>query len=72
MVKERGEAMRLSKLIKSLDYTLLGVVGLILVMGLFVLQSATVNASVRYGMNFVARQVAWAVVGLVAFLCVDY
>lgn len=70
MVKERGEAMRLSKLIKSLDYTLLGVVGLILVMGLFVLQSATVNASVRYGMNFVARQAAWAVVGLVAFFCV--
>jgi rod shape determining protein RodA len=70
MVKERGEAMRLSKLIKSLDFTLLGVVGLILVMGLFVLQSATVNASARYGMNFVVRQTVWAVVGLVAFFCV--
>jgi len=70
MVKGRGEAMRLSKLIKGLDFTLLGVVGLILVMGLFVLQSATVNASAQFGMNFVYRQIAWAVVGLVAFFCV--
>ncbi|MGI6588353.1 MAG: rod shape-determining protein RodA [Peptococcia bacterium] len=62
--------MRLSKIMKSLDYALLGVVGLILVVGFFVLQSATVNASVKYDLNFVYRQIAWAVVGLVAFVCV--
>lgn len=69
-VEERGGAMRLSKLLKSLDYTLLGVVGLILVMGFFVLQSATVNASARYNINFVYRQIVWAVVGFGAFFCV--
>jgi len=62
--------MRLSKLIKNLDYTLLGVVGFILVMGFFVLQSATVNASVRFNTNFVYRQMVWAVIGSVAFFCV--
>jgi len=68
--EERGEAMRLSKLTKSLDYTLLGVVGLILVMSFFILQSATVNASARFHINFVYRQMVWAIVGLVAFFCV--
>lgn len=62
--------MRLSRIAKSLDYTLLGVVALILVMGFFVLQSATVNASARYDINFVMRQALWAVVGLGAFCCV--
>ncbi|MGI6605894.1 MAG: rod shape-determining protein RodA [Peptococcia bacterium] len=62
--------MRLSRIAKSLDYTLLGVVALILVMGFFVLQSATVNASIRYDINFVMRQALWAVVGLGAFCCV--
>lgn len=58
------------RIVKSLDYILLGVVGLILVMGFFVLQSATVNASVRNNVNYVYRQIAWAVIGLVAFACV--
>ncbi|HHY06296.1 MAG TPA: rod shape-determining protein RodA [Clostridia bacterium] len=62
--------MRISKILKSLDYALLGVVGLILVVSFFVLQSATVNASVKYELNFVYRQMAWAVVGLIAFFCV--
>lgn len=67
--------MRFSKLFKSLDYGLLVIVGLILVMGFFVLQSATLNASIKHGINFVQRQVAWTCIGLVAFFCmllVDY
>ena len=62
--------MRFPKILKSLDYTLLGVVGLILVVSFFVLQSATVNASVKYELNFVYRQMAWALVGIVAFFFV--
>jgi len=62
--------MRLSKIAKSLDYVLLGVVVLILVMGFFVLQSATVNASAKYNVNFVLRQAVWAGIGLGAFCCV--
>ena len=62
--------MRIAKITKSIDYTLLGAVALILVMGFFVLDSATVNASARYGINFVLRQILWAIVGLGAFCCV--
>lgn len=62
--------MRLSRIAKSLDYTLLGAVALIIVMSFFVLQSATVTASARYEINFVMRQALWAVVGLGAFCCV--
>jgi len=67
--------MKIARVIKNLDYLLLGAVGLILVMGLFVLDSATVNASVKYNMSFVYRQMAWIVVGLIVFivvLFVDY
>ncbi len=67
--------MRLRKLLKGLDYTLLGAVGLILVMSLFVLKSATVNASEIYKINFVYRQIAWILIGTVAFflvLFIDY
>ncbi|MCR4441018.1 MAG: rod shape-determining protein RodA [Peptococcaceae bacterium] len=59
--------MRLSKILKSLDYVLLIVVALILVMGFFVLQSATYNASIKYNTNYVLRQAAWTVIGLAAF-----
>jgi rod shape determining protein RodA len=62
--------MRITRIVKSLDYTLLGVVGLILVMGFFVLQSATVNASVKNNVNYVYRQIMWAIMGLIAFSCV--
>jgi rod shape determining protein RodA len=62
--------VRIAKITKSIDYTLLGAVALILVMGFFVLDSATVNASARYGINFVLRQILWAIVGLGAFCCV--
>jgi rod shape determining protein RodA len=62
--------MQLKKLLKSLDYTLLGAVGLILVMSLFVLKSATVNASEIYRINFVYRQIAWILIGTVAFFVV--
>jgi rod shape determining protein RodA len=67
--------MKMKRIIKSLDYTLLGVVGLILVMGLFVLDSATLTASVKNHINYVLRQSAWVVVGVIAFtaiLFVDY
>ncbi len=62
--------MRISKLFKSLDYILLIVVGLILVVGFFVLQSATYNASIKYHVNYVNRQMLWLAVSSVAFLCV--
>ena len=67
--------MRFPKLLKSLDFILLIVVLLILVMGFFVLQSATQNASVKHNIDFVQRQMAWAVIGLIAFfsvLMIDY
>lgn len=64
--------MRLSKLFKSLDYVLLLIVILILVMSLFVLQSATHNASERFNINFLYRQVAWLIIGLIAFFTVQY
>lgn len=67
--------MRFSKILRSLDYTLLATVLLILVMSFFVLNSATQNASVKFGINFVARQMAWTVIGLGAFfgvLIFDY
>jgi len=63
----RGVRMRLSKILKSIDYVLLITVALILVMGFFVLQSATYNASVKYNTNYVLRQAAWAGIGLAAF-----
>ncbi len=53
---------------KSLDYALLCVVGLILVVSFFVLESATVTASAKYGVNFVLRQIAWTVVSILVFL----
>ena len=62
--------MQLSKLFKSLDYILLITVGLILVMGFFVLDSATVNASARLGRNFVQRQVIAAIIGMIAFFII--
>lgn len=67
--------MRFSKLFKSLDYTLLITVGLILVMGFFVLHSATHTVSEKHGTNYVIRQIAWTFIGLMAFftvLIVDY
>lgn len=68
----RGVLMRLSKIIKSMDFTLFLALGLILVMGFFVLQSATFNASAKHDINFVYRQVAWTIIGLIAFCCVLY
>lgn len=62
--------MRFSKIFKSLDYTLLAAVLLILVMSFFVLNSATQNASAKFGMNFVVRQMIWTVIGLGAFFAV--
>src|SRR5665647_2263083 len=62
--------MNFIKLIKSFDYILLASVGLILLVGLFVLQSATVNISVKLDTNFVLRQIAWIVIGTVAFFIV--
>ena len=62
--------MQLSKLLKSLDYILLITVVLILVVGFFVLDSATQNASVRLGVNFVQRQAVWTIIGLTAFFLI--
>lgn len=67
--------MRISKIFRSLDYVLLIVVGLILVVGFFVLQSATYNASIKYNVNYVNKQMISLAVSLVAFFCmlvVDY
>lgn len=62
--------MRFSKIIKNLDYVLLINVALILVMGFFVLHSATYNASLKHNTNFVQKQLLSLLVGLVAFFCV--
>ncbi len=70
MIQGRGEKMRFSKIFKSIDYILLITVTLILVVGFFVLQSATYNASIKYNMNYVLRQGMWVVVGLIAFFSV--
>jgi len=67
--------LRISKIFRSLDYVLLIVVGLILVVGFFVLQSATYNASIKYNVNYVNKQMISLAVSLVAFFCmlvVDY
>lgn len=67
--------MKLTKIFKSLDFLLIFNVALILVMGFFVLQSATINASDKHNINFVGRQMAWTVIGMMAFftvLQVDY
>lgn len=69
-LKGRGVSMRLGKILKNIDYALLAAVLLILVVSFFVLNSATQNASVKFGMNFVARQIAWTVIGLGAFFAV--
>ena len=64
--------MQITKILKSLDYALLCVVGLILVVSFFVLESATVTASAKYGVNFVLRQIAWTVVSILVFFAVLY
>lgn len=62
--------LRFSKLIRSLDFTLLCSVGLILVMSFFVLDSATQTASDKHNTNYVLKQMVWTIVGLSAFLSV--
>lgn len=62
--------MRFGKILKNLDYALLAAVLLILVMSFFVLNSATQNASDKFGINFVVRQIVWTVIGLGAFFTV--
>ncbi len=67
--------MRISKVLKSIDPLLLLDVALILVMGFFVLASASHNAGERFGVDFVQRQLLWTGVGAIAFflvLTVDY
>lgn len=67
--------MRFAKTIRSVDYILMAAVILILVMGFFVLHSATINASIKYNTNYVYKQIAWAIIGLGAFsilLFIDY
>jgi rod shape determining protein RodA len=56
--------------LKNIDYVLVGCVTLILVAGFMALRSATVNASDFYGMNFVARQMAWSLIGYAAFFLI--
>ncbi|MDX9872239.1 MAG: rod shape-determining protein RodA [Clostridia bacterium] len=62
--------MRLSKIIKSIDYLLLLNVLLILVMSYFVLHSATQNASLKHNIDFLQKQLISTGIGLVAFFCV--
>lgn len=66
---------KIKKIIKNLDYTLLFSIVIILCIGLVVLKSATVNASIKYQTNFVLRQMIWSILGMGAFfviLSVDY
>ncbi|PKM88684.1 MAG: rod shape-determining protein RodA [Firmicutes bacterium HGW-Firmicutes-12] len=62
--------MRISKLIKSMDYALLINVALILVMSFFVLHSATYNASLKHNTDYLQRQFLSTVIGISAFLFV--
>jgi len=67
--------LRFSKLIRSLDFVMLITVVCILVISFFVLDSATHTASVKYGTNYVLKQMLIACFGLVAFffvLLIDY
>ncbi|MDR1194264.1 MAG: rod shape-determining protein RodA [Peptococcaceae bacterium] len=56
--------------LKNIDYTLLFFLALLLCAGFVVLRSASVAASVRYGTNFVSRQIEFGLLGflLIAFL----
>ncbi|MDR1205552.1 MAG: rod shape-determining protein RodA [Peptococcaceae bacterium] len=62
--------MKNKSVLKNIDYVLVGCVTLILVAGFMALRSATVNASDFYGMNFVARQMAWSLIGYAAFFLI--
>ena len=59
--------MKEKNILKSIDYLMLVCVILILGIGFLILESATVNASVKYGMNFVVRQLIWSLIGFAAF-----
>lgn len=62
--------MRLSKILKSIDYLLLLNVILILAGSYFVLHSATQNASARLNIDFMQKQFISTGIGLAAFFCV--
>lgn len=67
--------MRIYKLLRSFDWPALIAVGLILVMSFFVLDSATQNASVKYGTNYLLKQAVLLAAGVCAFivvLLIDY
>jgi rod shape determining protein RodA len=55
---------------KNIDLILIGCVTLILCAGFMVLQSATVSVSVKHGVNYVARQMVWSLIGFIAFFLV--
>lgn len=66
---------RIQKIIKRIDIVMLLSMLAIMAIGLVVLDSATVNASVKYQYNFVARQALWMGAGWGVFflvLMVDY
>jgi len=58
------------KIFKKLDYVLLLSIVVILCIGFITLKSATVNASAKYNLNFVSRQMLWAAIGFIAFFLV--
>ena len=56
---------------KNLDYALLIFLLLLLCAGFAVLNSATINASSRFGVNFLLQQVLAALAGFVIILCIQ-
>lgn len=66
---------RIQKIIKRIDVVMLFFMLAIMAIGLVVLDSATVNASVKFQYNFVAKQALWMAAGWAVFfmvLMVDY
>lgn len=66
---------KIKKIIKNLDYVLLFSIIALLCIGFIGLKSATINASVKYNLDFVSRQMLWALIGFAAFffvLSIDY
>ncbi|MDD5450034.1 MAG: rod shape-determining protein RodA [Candidatus Omnitrophica bacterium] len=61
--------------IKELDKTLLALVFLIFIIGLFCLYSASYSRNVEFGVNLIPKQLTWMAIGLVilvAVLLIDY
>ena len=62
---------KLKLVIKNLDYALLVFLAMILCAGFLVLHSASVTATVRYGINYPVQQMIAAAIGFALILCVQ-